>query len=224
MRLSKPREVVDDFASIIKSHGGRSCTGDGHYRESAREHLEPHHVEHVDAPGRRDGKSEMHLHARKMIHEGRVRLPDHPRLLTQLRQIVSKPAPGGGLIISSPRRRGGGGHGDLASALVCALWAARDAEPGWARAAEEYMRRRGRDDSGAPRAIEIADVELTQDDYGSIYMSIEGVDGNATAKWGDSARDVRFSPHLFTNEAFKRRILQWWNVRFGRSGGIARQG
>jgi hypothetical protein len=62
-----------------------------------------------------------------------VRIPHLPRLVTQLRQIVAKPVPGGGTVITSPRRRGGGGHGDLVSALVNALWATKDEElPLWA--------------------------------------------------------------------------------------------
>lgn len=122
----RPKAVIDDFAATMSRYGARSFMADAHYRESAREHLAMHGVRFLDAPGGRDGKAEAYLHAKKLIHERRVRLPpNHARLLTQLRQVVSRPAPGGGLVITSPRRKGGGGHGDIASALVLALWAAK---------------------------------------------------------------------------------------------------
>jgi hypothetical protein len=123
----RPKAVIDDFAATMTRFGARSFMADAHYRESVREHLAPHGIRFADAPGGRDGKSDVFLHAKKLIHEGRVRIPNHPRLLTQLRQVVSRPAPGGGLAITSPRRRGGGGHGDIASAFVLALWAGRTA-------------------------------------------------------------------------------------------------
>jgi hypothetical protein len=126
----KPSEVTASFATTIRRYGADAVVGDGHYKESAKEGLSPHGIDFVDAPAGRDGKTEAYLNAKKLIHERRVRLPNLPRLLSQLRQIVSRPAPGGGLIITSPKGRGGGGHGDVASALVNALWQAKeDAEP-----------------------------------------------------------------------------------------------
>jgi len=114
----------------VRLYGADGYLADAHYRESSREHLSPHGLDHIDAPAGRDGKTEVYLNAKKLIHERRVRIPNHPRLLTQLRQIVSRPAPGGGVVITSPRRKGGGGHGDLASAFVLALWAARNDDGG----------------------------------------------------------------------------------------------
>lgn len=120
----RPRHVIDTFAAVMKDYRADSLTADSHYRESAREHLVPHRIRFVDAPGGRDGKTETYLLLRKLLHEGRLSLPSHPRLLAQLRAIVSRPMPGGGFAISSPRRAGVG-HGDLVSALVLAVWAAK---------------------------------------------------------------------------------------------------
>ncbi len=119
----KPSVVIDTFATTIKEYGCTEFVADAHYRATAKEHLEPHHLTFFDAPAGRDGKAETYLLARKLIHEGRVRLPNMPRLLAQLRAIVSRPMPGGGIQVTSPRRAGGG-HGDLVSALVLALWRA----------------------------------------------------------------------------------------------------
>jgi hypothetical protein len=122
----KPKVVIDTFAETMRDYASQAFMGDAHYRESAREHLTPHNIRFVDAPPGNAGKAEVYLLARKLIHEGRVRLPNHPRLLSQLRSVVSKPTPGGGLTISIPRRRGQG-HGDLVSAAVLAIWQAHRA-------------------------------------------------------------------------------------------------
>jgi hypothetical protein len=145
----KPSEVIGDFAQTIKLYGGSAFCADAHYREAAREHLEARGIEFVDAPAGQTGKAETYLHAKKVIHERRVRIPNVPRLLTQLRQIVSRPLPGGGVQITSPRRRGGGGHGDLVSAFVNALWSAREGgdEPAWLRAMTALRQRE--EDRGA---------------------------------------------------------------------------
>lgn len=118
----RPKAVIDSFAATIKAYRSLEFTADAHYRESAREHLEPHGIRFVDAPAGRDAKNESFLLARKLIHEGRVRIPNHPRLLAQLRTVVSRPMPGGGLQIGAPRRFGA--HADIASAFVLALWRA----------------------------------------------------------------------------------------------------
>ena len=84
--------------------------------------------------------------AKKLIHEGRIRLPNHPRLLSQLRSVVSKPTPGGGLTISIPRRRGQG-HGDLVSAAVLAIWQAHRARERPQVHGSTFIRRPSLDDT-----------------------------------------------------------------------------
>jgi hypothetical protein len=108
---------------VALPHGARLIV-DGHYAESVREHLATHGMTLLAAPAGDAGKAETYVEARKILHEGRLRLPNDPRLLMQLRQVTSKPMAGGRLSISSPRRPGGG-HGDLGSALVLALWSAK---------------------------------------------------------------------------------------------------
>lgn len=155
----KPTAVTADFVATMRRYDAREVVGDGHYKETAKEGFEPSGVAFVDAPGGRDGKTAAYLHAKRLIVERRVRLPNMPRLLGQLRQIVSKPAPGGGVIISFPRRRGGGGHGDLVSAFVNALWAAKaDAEPGWLVA----MKRLAHHKAGSPAPITIGGQALIE--------------------------------------------------------------
>ncbi len=119
-RPLQPSEVVATFAGIAKEFGLAHVISDGHYREAIAEHLQTHSLSLIDAPQGQTGKVESYARARAVLHEGRCILPDHPRLLSQLRAVVSKPTPGGGLSISSPRKPGGG-HGDLVSAWVLAV-------------------------------------------------------------------------------------------------------
>ncbi len=116
----KPSEVVQEFAATLKRHGANYLRSDGHYRQAIEEHLYTHALSFVAAPEGATGKLETHTRARALLHEGKVRLPNHPRLLKQMRELISRPTSGGGLSISSPRWRTGG-HGDLVSALVLAL-------------------------------------------------------------------------------------------------------
>lgn len=115
----KPSAVIAQFAETLLEYGAASFVADDHYKETAREHLDPHEIAFIAAPP----KNEPYLLTKKLLHEGRLLLPDNKRLKAQLQSVVSRPLPGGGFSISSPRKKGGG-HGDLVSALVLAVWAA----------------------------------------------------------------------------------------------------
>jgi hypothetical protein len=119
----KPSAVVRSFAQEARPYGCDTLIADSHYRESINEHLEAAGLFLQSAPEGQAGKAETYVRARALINEGRVRLPNNPRLIRQLKEVVSTPTPGGGLSISSPRWRSGG-HGDLVSALVLAIFVA----------------------------------------------------------------------------------------------------
>lgn len=114
-----PSEVVASFAETAKCHGATSVIADRYCEEAIREHLVAHNLRLVPAPDGLAGKVEMYTRARALIHERRVRLPNHRVLINQLKAVTSKPTSGGSLSISSPRR--GGAHGDVVSAFVHAL-------------------------------------------------------------------------------------------------------
>ncbi len=122
----KLSEVIATFAATMAECGASCFMADGHVREPAREHAATHHIKIDSAPEGNAGKFKTYELVRRLLREGRLKLPDHPRLLQQLRTIVAKPMPGGGWSISSPRRAGMG-HGDIVSALVLAVWAAHRA-------------------------------------------------------------------------------------------------
>jgi hypothetical protein len=119
----RPSAVVADFANIARHYGLSAITSDAHYAESIKEHLREHGMRLVPAPEGQTGKVEAYLNLRKMVNEGRLRIPREPRLLQQLKSLTAKPTSGGGLQIGSPVR--GGAHGDVASAVVLAVWGAR---------------------------------------------------------------------------------------------------
>lgn len=118
----KTSAVVAHFAPSMARYGCAELTMDAFEREAAAEHLAPFGMSPIAAPEGQHGKAESYLLFRRLLHEGRLALPNHPRFLRQLRDIVSKPQPGGGLSVTSPRKTGGG-HGDLVSAAVAAVWA-----------------------------------------------------------------------------------------------------
>ncbi len=126
----KPSEVVAQFSAFAKARGSSALVADGHYKESAREHLEEHGLLFVEAPGGQTGKVATYLKTRALFNDRKIRVPNYPRLVNQLKAVVSKPTPGGGLSISSPRR-GAGGHGDIASAFVLALYHAAESGYLW---------------------------------------------------------------------------------------------
>jgi hypothetical protein len=120
----KPSAVVEHFAGLLRGYGVTELAADSHEFAEVSQELARHKISAVPAPD----KVESYIHARSLLHEGRLGLPPHPRFLRQLRDVVSKPQPGGGLSISSPRKADGS-HGDLVSAWVLAVWRATRSTP-----------------------------------------------------------------------------------------------
>lgn len=121
-----PSVVGKSFAEVMGRHYVRGLISDGHAREPMREHLEASEIAMYDAPEGQIGKFETHSVVRTIIHEGLLDMPRNPRLVSQLKSIVSRPTSGGGVSLMSPRRGSSNGHGDLASAAILALHALFD--------------------------------------------------------------------------------------------------
>lgn len=115
----QPKAVVGEFADLMLAYGTRELVADAHEIEEVAAALLAKNCTVVPAPE----KVAAYVAARTIIHEGRLELPRHPRLRQQLRDVLSKPMPGGGVQITSPKRPDGS-HGDLVSALINALWRA----------------------------------------------------------------------------------------------------
>lgn len=158
----KPSEVCATFGERLEHYGITRVAADSFYVESVREHLQPFGVDVDELPAGQSGKADVYAGARTVLHEGNLRTPRHAGLQRDMRGIVSRAMPGGGLSISSPRSATGG-HGDIASALVGAIWqlgpADVEAEPEptpvrgsrewadqWVREQREKMRLEAMDD------------------------------------------------------------------------------
>lgn len=117
----KPSEVVETFAEVAKRHGASAVVADAHYRMAIHELLATYDLGLVPAPEGQKGKALTYQFTRQLMNQGLVQLPDHDRLLGQIREVEYRPTSGGGISLSSPRKRSGG-HGDLVSAMVLALY------------------------------------------------------------------------------------------------------
>lgn len=130
----KPSAVVASFATLTKAAGADCIIADAHYRQAIAEHLETSGLALISAPEGANGKADTYQVVRALLREGRVRIPNHERLVRQLREVTARPTAGGGISIVSPRWRTGG-HGDLVSAFVLAVW---DASRGLVEAPPAY--------------------------------------------------------------------------------------
>jgi hypothetical protein len=114
------------FAPRMRAHGVRALMADGHYRMSVREHLAACGLEFLEMPGGAQGKYDLFMFTREILRSSKLRIPPAPRLIAQLKAVTKTPLPGaGGLTKISSPRRAGMAHGDIVSAMVCAIWSAR---------------------------------------------------------------------------------------------------
>lgn len=114
----RPSDTVAEFAEVMDAHGAKYLMADGHYRETITEHLSARKLAYAPAPA---APVEAYMRVRAMLREGCVRIPNNPRLIQQLREVQGRPLPGGGMSIVHPRWRTGG-HGDIADAVIYALF------------------------------------------------------------------------------------------------------
>lgn len=119
-----PSKVCATFAETMGRRAIESIAVDGHYIESAREHFGAAGISVVEAPAGNAGKVATYLGLRTLVNEARIRVTQRD-LVAQLKKIQKRPLPGGGMDIQAPRRKRAG-HGDAVSALVLAVWMARD--------------------------------------------------------------------------------------------------
>lgn len=109
-----PSEVVTSLATTAATYGCRSWHTDKHKVGSVRVHATAVGV----ATNVLEPEDTM-IALREALREGRVVIPNDPRIVAQLRGVTFKPRTGGGLTITSPRSRDSG-HGDIVSALAMA--------------------------------------------------------------------------------------------------------
>lgn len=121
-----PSVVIGSFAATARGYGCTYLATDSHKIGIVRENALAH-----DLDTRVLSTEQSMIALREVLREGRLRIPNDPRLLSQLRAIQYRPRTGGGLTIMSPRTQEG--HGDLVSALAMAVFAEPEAGR-WERA------------------------------------------------------------------------------------------
>lgn len=114
-----PSETITDLAAIAVAKGAESISCDLHYIESVREVVDAIDLPLAEYPTNENAANYVRL--RVLLAKGAIDLSRAPKkLIAQLKETTGKPLDGGGLSIKN--KTVAGAHGDLVSALVCALW------------------------------------------------------------------------------------------------------
>lgn len=119
----QPKEVVGGFAVIMAEYGLLDLVVDSHEIDDVTDALTAHNATATAAPL----PAVAFVAFRNVLHAGRLDLPPDPRLRQQMRDVLSRPMPGGGTQIVLPKRPDGS-HGDLLVAVVRAVWKAQQDE------------------------------------------------------------------------------------------------
>ncbi len=126
-RALKPSATIVDLISIATSRGADSIACDLHYIETVREHADDLEIDLLEYPSH--DNDTWYVRLRVLLSEGAIDLRDAPQsLIDQLKACTGKPLDGGRMKIEVKRGEGLA-HGDMLSALVCAVWAI-DQPPG----------------------------------------------------------------------------------------------
>jgi hypothetical protein len=131
----KASVVVHSFGASCQQYGCDELRGDNAYLHDALEHLESLPGPAVSYDSYNPTQTEnaaMFTQFRTLLCEGRINMPNDPRLLGQLKKVLGKPIAGGRMQIMLPKQ--GAAHGDLVVAFVhAAVMAANGAkrQAGW---------------------------------------------------------------------------------------------
>jgi hypothetical protein len=127
LRALVPSKTIGELVGIAVDAGADAVACDLHYIETVREVTDGLALPLLEFPSDSDGIVKAYIRTRVLLAEGRLDLSRAmPKLLQQLKETVSKPTQTG-MTISNPLAAGA--HGDLVSALVCAVWAADQPPP-----------------------------------------------------------------------------------------------
>lgn len=120
-----PSKVIRRGIEMADAMGADVIASDGVYEGVFREQC----AEHPRLAHRQVPKADvLFTIAKALILEGKVRLPNNPKLLRQLRSVRSKELPGGGVSIKA-ERSAEDGHCDVLSAMLAAIWALHRLKP-----------------------------------------------------------------------------------------------
>jgi hypothetical protein len=109
-----PQEVTKQYAALLKEYGVASVSGDNYAAEWVASAWKNTGISYLrsDLP-----KSQIYLNCIPLFTRGLVRLPDHAKLLRELRLLERQTHRGGKESVDHPR----GGHDDYANSVAGAL-------------------------------------------------------------------------------------------------------
>lgn len=126
VRALKPSRTIKELADVAIGRGADSLACDLHYIETVRETTEDLNIDLLEYPS--DQNTKWYIRLRVLLSEGLLDLRGAPRkLIEQLKNVTGKPLDGGGMRIEL--KSDGQAHGDMVSALVCAIWAMEQPRP-----------------------------------------------------------------------------------------------
>ena len=111
----KPENVVEEFATLLKSYRVHAVKGDRYAGEWPREQFRKRNIDYVPAG---KPKSDIYLELLPHINSAGVDLLDLPRLTNQLVTLERRTARGGKDSVD----HGPGAHDDVANAVAGAIW------------------------------------------------------------------------------------------------------
>jgi hypothetical protein len=127
----RPSAVCRSFAEDCAEYRAFTVLGDLHYADTAHEEFQKvrqadpvdqtkmRAIQYLDFDPSIEAVSDAFSSVRDAMANGRARIPNDVRLVSQLRMTTTKPTPGGALRIVLPRV--GNSHGDLAFASILAM-------------------------------------------------------------------------------------------------------
>lgn len=120
------KQVCDEIAGLLKSHGLRSAVADQYAFTFLRELLSQRGIEVRQLPFTARSKPEVMLELKTGLAQGRIGLLDHPESLRELRMLESRRTSGGNYSISAPR----GAHDDFATVVALLVYDAKEGSSG----------------------------------------------------------------------------------------------
>jgi hypothetical protein len=106
-----PEQVVSEFAQVLATYRVSKITGDRYAGEWPREQFGKFGITYEPSA---KSKSELYVDLLPLINSGRIELPDHPKLISQLCGLERRTARGGKDSIDHAP----GGHDDVANAVA----------------------------------------------------------------------------------------------------------
>jgi hypothetical protein len=109
-----PHEVTTQYAQLLKEYGISSVTGDKYAREWVASAWRQNGITYITSPL---AKPEIYLEVIPLFARGLVEMPDHPKLIRELRLLERIPSRSGRDSVDHPR----GDHDDFANACAGAM-------------------------------------------------------------------------------------------------------